>query len=70
MDDLFRYAESRNVGIVPWVIWKTLDDQLAEAMDRFTEPVTQARGGMVDAVTLFGRDGGATEVLYTHSPSA
>jgi alpha-glucosidase len=35
MEELFRYAKSKNVGIIPWVIWKTLDDQLVEAMDQF-----------------------------------
>lgn len=35
MEELFRYAKSKNVGIIPWVIWKTLDDQLAVAMDQF-----------------------------------
>jgi len=35
MAELFRYAKSKNVGIIPWVIWKTLDDQLEEAMDQF-----------------------------------
>ena len=35
MEELFRYAKSKNVGIIPWVIWKTLDDQLIEAMDQF-----------------------------------
>ncbi len=35
MEELFRYAKSKNVGIIPWVIWKTLDDQLPEAMDQF-----------------------------------
>lgn len=35
MEELFRYAKSKNVGIIPWVIWKTLDDQLTEAMDQF-----------------------------------
>jgi len=35
MEELFRYAKSKNVGIIPWVIWKTLDDQLDEAMDQF-----------------------------------
>jgi len=35
MEELFRYAKSKNVGIIPWVVWKTLDDQLAEAMDQF-----------------------------------
>jgi alpha-glucosidase len=35
MDELFSYAKSKNVGIIPWVIWKTLDDQLDVAMDQF-----------------------------------
>ena len=35
MEELFRYAKSKNVGIIPWVIWKTLDDQMIEAMDQF-----------------------------------
>jgi len=35
MEQLFRYAKSKNVGIIPWVIWKTLDDQLEVAMDQF-----------------------------------
>ena len=35
MEELFRYAKSKNVGIIPWVIWKTLDDQLDVAMDQF-----------------------------------
>jgi alpha-glucosidase len=35
MEQLFRYARSKNVGIIPWVIWKTLDDQLDVAMDQF-----------------------------------
>jgi len=35
VEELFRYAKSKNVGIIPWVIWKTLDDQLEVAMDQF-----------------------------------
>ena len=35
MDSLFAYARSRNVGIIPWVTWKALDDRMAEALDRF-----------------------------------
>ncbi len=35
IEELFRYAKSKNVGIIPWVIWKTLDDQLEVAMDQF-----------------------------------
>jgi alpha-glucosidase len=32
---LVAYAKQRNVGIIPWVVWKTLDDQLLPAMDEF-----------------------------------
>ena len=35
VEELFRYAKSKNVGIIPWVIWKTLDDQLPQAMEQF-----------------------------------
>ena len=35
MDALTAYARERNVGIILWVIWKTLDDQLDAALDRF-----------------------------------
>jgi len=32
---LVDYAKQKNVGIILWVIWKTLDDQLEEALDQF-----------------------------------
>lgn len=35
MEELLAYADSKNVGIILWVVWKTLDDQFVEAMDRF-----------------------------------
>ena len=35
MKELFRYAKSRNVGIIVWVNWKHLEDQLAAAMEQF-----------------------------------
>ena len=35
IEELFRYAKEKNVGIIPWVVWKTLDKQLDEAMDQF-----------------------------------
>jgi alpha-glucosidase len=35
MDELFRYAKEKKVGIILWVVWKTLEDQLQPAMDRF-----------------------------------
>lgn len=35
IEELIQYAEAKNVGIILWVVWKTLDDQLHEALDRF-----------------------------------
>ncbi|MDZ7394043.1 MAG: glycoside hydrolase family 97 protein [candidate division KSB1 bacterium] len=35
MEELTAYAREKNVGLILWVIWKTLDDQLQEALDQF-----------------------------------
>ncbi len=35
--ELFSYAESKNVGIILWVVWYTLDYQLDEALQKFEE---------------------------------
>jgi alpha-glucosidase len=35
MEELVSYAKMKNVGIILWVVWKTLDDQLEAAMNRF-----------------------------------
>ena len=35
VEELFQYAKTKNVRIIPWVIWKTLDNQLPEAMAQF-----------------------------------
>ena len=35
MDELIAYARQKNVGIILWVVWKTLDDQLIPALDQF-----------------------------------
>ncbi len=37
MDALLAYAKERKVGLILWVVWKTLDDQFLRAMDRFEE---------------------------------
>lgn len=37
LEELFAYAKKKNVGIILWVIWKTLDDQLEEALNQFAE---------------------------------
>jgi len=33
--EIVRYAESKGVGVILWAIWKTLDDQMAPALDQF-----------------------------------
>ncbi len=35
LPELLRYAREKNVGIILWVVWKTLDDQLQQALDSF-----------------------------------
>ncbi|MGK9476212.1 glycoside hydrolase family 97 protein [Melioribacter sp. OK-6-Me] len=35
--EIVEYAREKNVGIILWVIWKTLDDQFEEAMNLFEE---------------------------------
>lgn len=35
MQELADYAKQKNVGIILWVVWKTLDDQLLPALDQF-----------------------------------
>jgi len=35
MEALTAHAREKGVGIILWVVWKTLDDQLEEALDRF-----------------------------------
>ncbi|WP_320018426.1 glycoside hydrolase family 97 protein [Labilibaculum manganireducens] len=35
MEELTSYAKEKGVGIILWVVWKTLDDQLAAALDQF-----------------------------------
>ncbi|TAJ12061.1 glycoside hydrolase family 97 protein [Marinilabiliaceae bacterium JC017] len=37
MEELSSYAEEKGVGIILWVVWKTLDDQLDEALDQFAK---------------------------------
>ncbi|MCJ7680179.1 MAG: glycoside hydrolase family 97 protein [Candidatus Aminicenantes bacterium] len=35
--ELVSYGRSKNVGIILWVVWKTLEDQLEEALDQFEQ---------------------------------
>jgi alpha-glucosidase len=37
LDELFAYAKQKNVRIILWVVWKTLDDQLQPALDQFVK---------------------------------
>jgi alpha-glucosidase len=37
MEELTAYAKQKNVGIILWVIWKTLDDQLEAALDQYAK---------------------------------
>lgn len=37
MEELLAYGKEKNVGIILWVVWKTLDDQLEVVMPLFEE---------------------------------
>ena len=37
MEELLAYAKQKNVGIILWVVWKTLDDQLEPALDQYAK---------------------------------
>jgi alpha-glucosidase len=37
MEELTAYGRQKNVGIILWVIWKTLDDQLEPALDLYAK---------------------------------
>ena len=37
LPELFSYAESKNVSIILWVVWKTFYDQMDEALEKFSE---------------------------------
>lgn len=37
VEELTKYAAEKNVGIILWVIWKTLDIQLQPALDQFVK---------------------------------
>lgn len=36
VEELVAYGKQKNVGIILWVVWKTLDDQFEPAFDQFT----------------------------------
>ena len=35
MEEIIAYAKERNVGVILWCVWKTLDDQLIETFKQF-----------------------------------
>jgi alpha-glucosidase len=37
IEELFAYAKQKNVGIIPWVVWCTLDRQFDKALDQFAK---------------------------------
>jgi len=37
IQELVDYGKQKNVGIILWVVWKTLDDKLIEALDQFQD---------------------------------
>jgi len=37
MPELVRYGKQKGVGVILWCVWRTLDNQLEEAMDRFQQ---------------------------------
>jgi len=37
LEALLAHARRRGVGVILWVVWKTLDDQLEDALDAFAE---------------------------------
>jgi len=37
MEELSAYAKEKNVRIILWVIWNTLDDQLEKALDQYAK---------------------------------
>ena len=37
MEELTAYAKEKNVGIILWVVWKSLDDQLIPALDQWAK---------------------------------
>jgi alpha-glucosidase len=37
MEELMAHAKQKNVGVILWVVWKTLDDQLIPALDQYAK---------------------------------
>jgi len=37
IQEIVQYADEQDVGVILWVVWKTLEDQLKEALDQFEQ---------------------------------
>jgi len=37
MEEITAYAQKKNVGVILWVVWKSLDDQLIPALDQYAK---------------------------------
>jgi alpha-glucosidase len=37
IEEIVAYGKQKNVGVILWVVWKTLDDQLQPALDQFAK---------------------------------
>jgi alpha-glucosidase len=37
MEELSAYAKAKNVGVILWVVWKSLDDRLIQALDQYAK---------------------------------
>ena len=37
MEELTAYAKEKNIGVILWVVWKSLDDQLIPALDQYAK---------------------------------
>src|SRR5260370_12580586 len=49
MEELCAYAKEKNVRIILWVIWNTLDDQLEKALDQYAKwGVAGNKGGVLE----------------------
>jgi alpha-glucosidase len=63
MEELTAYAKQKNVGIILWVVWKTLDDQLEAALDQY------AKWGVVGIKVDFMQRSDQLLINYFHKVS-
>jgi alpha-glucosidase len=63
MEELTAYAKQKNVGVILWVVWKTLDDQLEAALDQY------AKWGVVGIKVDFMQRSDQPLINYFHKVS-